>query len=277
MEPIQTARRLLYLAPGARRLMVRPWGSANSDRLSVILPTMDSSHYIDLILGYYQTIGVPTIVFVDAKSKDGTSAVAERFTQVIRIENPGTIAEEVAQQMSLAPESEFVLRMDDDELPSIGMIEFVKKKIAEKTEAEAEAYGFPRHQCAISLDGRLLRHLDHSATTDHRQWRLYRPREVRFTKQIHTSGFETNDLRLSEAPESACMIHLDWALHSYDQRKAKIQRYDAHTPGAGSCFNPYYLFEDAPGAKERFEPFDLPEFRSIARTISERFRDFCIR
>ena len=275
MESMRTARRMFSLAAAARRLMLAPRLSKKKRRLSVILPTMDSAHYIDLILGYYQKIGVPTIVFVDAKSKDDTSAVAERFSEVVRIENSGTIAEEVIQQMSYAPQSEFVLRMDDDELPSVGMMEFVRN-VAHKTEAEAEAYGFPRHQCAVSTDGRLLRHLDHSATTDHRQWRLYRPREVRFTKRIHTSGIETDDLRLLEAPDWACMIHLDWALHSHEQRSAKVQRYDAHTPGAGSFSKPYYLFEEVPGAKERFEPLDLPEFRSITRTISERFRNFCI-
>jgi glycosyltransferase involved in cell wall biosynthesis len=275
MESMRTARRMFSLAAAARRLMLAPRLSEKKRRLSVILPTMDSAHYIDLILGYYQKIGVPTIVFVDAKSKDDTSAVAERFSEVVKIENSGTIAEEVIQQMSYAPESEFVLRMDDDELPSVAMMEFVRN-VANQTEAEAGAYGFPRHQCAVSTDGRLLRHLDHSATTDHRQWRLYRPREVSFTKRIHTSGIETDDLRLLEAPDSACMIHLDWALHSHEQRRAKVQRYDAHTPGAGSFSKPYYLFEEVPGAKERFEPLDLPEFRSITRTISERFRNFCI-
>jgi hypothetical protein len=72
------------------------------------------------------------------------------------------------------------------------------------------------------------------------------------------------------------MIHLDWALHSYDQRKAKVRRYDEQTRGAGSYFGGHYLLEDVPGAKERFEPLDLPEFRAIARKISKRFRNFCM-
>lgn len=276
MGSMRTARHMFSLALAAPRRMPTPWLSEKGKLLSVILPTMDSAHYIDLILGYYEKIGVPTIVFVDTKSTDDTSAVAARFTRVIQIENPGTIAEEVIQQMSCAPELEFVLRMDDDELPSLGMMEFVRS-VTKKAKPEAAAYGFPRHQCAVSVDGRLLRHLDHSATTDHRQWRLYRPRKVRFTKRIHTSGIEIDDLRLLEAPDWACMVHLDWALHSYDQRKAKVQRYDVHTPGAGSFLRPYYLFEEVPGAKERFEPFDLPEFRSLARTISERFRNLCVK
>jgi len=153
------------------------------------------------------------------------------------------------------------------------MMRFVNQVVQQ---AEADAYGFPRHQCAVSIDGRLLRHLDHNATTEHRQWRLYRPAQARFTKRIHASGIEINDLRCVAAPDWACMIHLDWAVHNYEQRKAKIRRYDVHTPGAGSDFRPYFLFEDFPSARERFQPLELPEFRSVARSIHERFQDLCV-
>lgn len=235
---------------------------------------MNSARYIDLILEYYSSFRIPTIVFVDSKTSDNTIAVAERFTRVIPIKNPGTTVEEVIQQISCSAGSEFVLRMDDDELPSIGMIEFAKTAVQS---GSAAVYGFPRLQCAISIEGSLLEHLDHDAKNSHRQWRLYSPTKVGFTKGIHTPGI---DLALSycvPAPDDAYMIHLDWALHSYEQRKMKVARYDAHKLGAGSYFRYYYLYEDAPGANERFKLCDLPEFKLVARNIGKRFHELCIK
>jgi hypothetical protein len=246
----------------------------NSSRLSVIIPTMDSAHYIDLILEYYSSIGISTTVFVDSKTSDDTVTVAERYATVIPFDNAGATIEAVVEKLSTAGQSEFVLRLDDDELPSINMMKFVKAAIQV---GAAEVYGFPRHQCAISTDRTLLTHIDHRARTHHRQWRLYCPAKVRFTGKCHTSGVDLAGLRCVSAPDDACMIHLDWALHGYEQRKAKIARYDAHTPGAGSYFRSYYLYEDVAGASERFRPCDLPEFRSTVRSVAERFPELCIK
>jgi hypothetical protein len=234
---------------------------------------MNSARYIDLILSYYSSLDIPTTVFVDSKTIDNTSAIAERYARVVPIENQSTTSEGIIDQIAYAVQSEFVLRMDDDELPSIDMMNFVKSAVQQEG---ADAYGFPLRQCAVSIEGTLLSHIDHSDIGDKRHWRLFRPAKVRFTKRIHTPGIEVEGLHRIAAPYDACMIHLDWALHSYEQRRAKVQRYDAHTPGAGSYFRSYYLYEEVPLARQRFQSIDLPEFKSITHEILERFGELCV-
>ena len=72
------------------------------------------------------------------------------------------------------------------------------------------------------------------------------------------------------------MIHLDWAVHTYEERKAKIERYDAHTANAGSKWRHFYVYEEDPHAKKRFEIFDLPEFDTVTRNLRGRFPELCI-
>lgn len=72
------------------------------------------------------------------------------------------------------------------------------------------------------------------------------------------------------------MIHLDWAVHSYDQRLEKVQRYDAHTTDHGSIFRKFYLHEEDPDALSMLDPLPLPEFAQLSRDLRERFPELCV-
>jgi hypothetical protein len=134
----------------------------------------------------------------------------------------------------------------------------------------ADVYGFCRHQCAVSATGQLMHHRDHRAD-DHRQWRLYQSAAVRYVSRGHSPGFELNGLRIAAAPSEACMVHLDWAVHSYQARKEKVARYDRHTPNHGSAWLSFYLHEDFADAAGQFEVLDLEEFRDVSRRIACSF------
>jgi len=41
--------------------------------IKIIIPTINSAHYIDLILSYYRQIDIPVTVFVDSKTTDETA------------------------------------------------------------------------------------------------------------------------------------------------------------------------------------------------------------
>ena len=78
------------------------------------------------------------------------------------------------------------------------------------------------------------------------------------------------------------MIHLDWTLHSYADRLAKVERYDQHTrgagtrflAGAGTHFRSFYLYEDMKN-KHQFCPIDRTEFDSTTEEIRKRIFDQC--
>ena len=152
------------------------------------------------------------------------------------------------------------------------MMDFVRDAI--RTNA-VDAYSFPRHHCAVSPDGRLLRHTSLNAAAD-KQWRLYRADRVRYRITGHTPGFYLDELILADAPPEAAMIHLDWAVHSFERRKSKIERYDMHTPNDGTKFRSVYLYEEDPCHASRFRRLYLREFDRIAGTLAERFPDLTI-
>jgi hypothetical protein len=47
---------------------------------------------------------------------------------------------------------------------------------------------------------------------------------------------------------------LDWIFHSYEYRKAKIEKYERMRAGGGHAFQEYYLYEDVPGCDDYFVP-----------------------
>jgi glycosyltransferase involved in cell wall biosynthesis len=239
--------------------------------LSIVVPTINSARYIDIMLRYYCENGIGVEVFVDSKSVDSTLEIVRAYYPARSIGNESTRVGEIIEAMSIAAGSRWVLRLDDDELPSREMLAFVADAIAKD---DADAYSFARHQCAVSQSGEMLRSTAISAL-DHKQYRLYQVKKVRYISAGHTSGFLHEGLRLIDAPVDSCMIHLDWAVHSFDERQSKVRRYDAHTPGHGSAWESYYLFETDPALRRSFEPLILPEFNSVARRLSERLPELC--
>jgi len=77
-------------------------GHAHIPDLTVIVPTINSGMYIDLILGFYaQELGVPVTVFVDDKSKDNTLGVARTYAnRAVIIANESTRVGEIIEAMS---------------------------------------------------------------------------------------------------------------------------------------------------------------------------------
>lgn len=244
---------------------VRPLDRMSSLRdLTVIVPTINSARYIDIILDYYRDeLDIPVTLFIDSKTVDETPQLAaERAANVIPIQNRATRVGEIIEAMSMACTTPWILRIDDDELPSRAMIEFVARAIRSD---HADVYGFSRNQCLVSPGCGLL----HDPKSTHIQWRLYRKDRMKYISAGHTPGFQMHGLRTLEAPTDARMIHLDWALHSYDERRNKIARYDSHTANHGSIWRHYYLYEDYPDT--RFQALHVPEFDETCRRISQRF------
>src|SRR5664279_598339 len=44
--------------------------------IKIIMPTINSARYIDIILSYYRDMNIPVTVFVDSKTTDETAAIA---------------------------------------------------------------------------------------------------------------------------------------------------------------------------------------------------------
>ena len=240
--------------------------------VTVVIPTINSGRYIDIVLSYYRDRGIQTTVFVDDGSEDDTLTVAGRYAaQAISLPNPHSfLVEGLVELISRTCRTPWLLRVDDDELPSEEMLKWVEQAIHRD---DGAVYGFPRHQCAVSRSGKLVQR-NTVSPLDHIQWRLYQPSRVTYCRGVHQPGFRWQGESV-RAPVEANLIHLDWAVHTYEERRAKIERYDALVPNAGTRWRSYYLYEE----QERAEPFfemPLPEFDKTTQQIAERFRPLCV-
>jgi glycosyltransferase involved in cell wall biosynthesis len=244
------------------------------DELTIAIPTLNSARYIDITLSFYADNHIPVTVFVDARSVDDTLAVAKRFAEAVVISKPTEFMEELIEPISYLCRTPWLLRLDDDELPTLAMMKFIRQNLWDKT---TPVHGFQRHQCAVSCDGRLL---SHSAVSpyEHRQWRLYQPDRVKFSAELHTPSFEWEGMGGGGAPAEAAMIHLDWALHSYAERRRKVERYEElNALGQGKTRSyAYYFHEKESQSDNCFQELRYPEFEKPCQEISRRFKDWCV-
>jgi glycosyltransferase involved in cell wall biosynthesis len=239
----------------------------------IIVPFYNSEPYMDLVLGYYQAAGYSPICVVDRKSQDRTEEIAKSLSNsIILNESKSPVIEDMIADITGRAKSRWILRIDDDELPTKALLRYAEKMTSMN---HGDVHGFIRHQCGIRSDGLLMHHIDHSPQ-EHRQWRLYRADKVSWKSQIHSPGFHLNGLHTIHAPDSAAMIHLDWALHSHAERSRKVDRYNRVSAGAGSHWRHYYLYEDEKNFRSKFVPLQAEEFAHISSMISKRFPSNCL-
>jgi glycosyltransferase involved in cell wall biosynthesis len=244
------------------------------DRLSIIVPTINSASYIDVILKYYVDMGIPVYVFVDSQTHDGTFDIAKKYAHAEIINNSKHTIDGAIQEISRGLSAEWILRIDDDELPSEGLLSFISDHL---DNYEIEVVGFRRFQCAVSKYGNVLYSKEHS-TELHRQFRLFRPSKVHFVHTIHTPGYDLSKSKTFNAPDDAFLIHLDWAVHSYAERLRKIERYDQHTPEGGTCWRSFILYEEEnvlyPHSFARLKAW---EFSLVGKEIATRLPELCVK
>jgi hypothetical protein len=94
---------------------------------------------------------------------------------------------------------------------------------------------------------------------------------VIFHGRGHTAGFDCNEGEELVAPTASFMIHLDWVVHSREERLNKLVRYDAHTAEHGMAFRDYYLADESPDFHGDLRALPGRDFRGIGRQLIRRF------
>src|ERR1700690_3350940 len=92
--------------------------------ISIVIPTKNSARYIDIILRHYARMGLRVIPFVDDSSTDNTLSLCRAHCEHVEmISNSGGLTETMIQEISERSRTDWILRFDDDELPTNSMIE----------------------------------------------------------------------------------------------------------------------------------------------------------
>lgn len=192
-------------------------------KLSLCIATKNSANYIEKLLRVGNSFADEVIVAVDASSDDSTEEIAyEHADKVLRIESPGYVERALAWLNDQCT-GDWILRLDDDELPSVGLIELLPSLMEDR---EMTHYRLMR-RTVIGEGG-----------TDwiaQRPWwpdwklRLFRniPSIVRIPGRLH-SGYEVQGG--SRFLYRGSIYHYDFIYHDERHRRDKVRQYQRISP-----------------------------------------------
>lgn len=210
----------------------------------IVIPTLNGARWLGQLLDAYRKFGVEPLYAVDDRTDDGSLALLRaRGARIVLVHQEGFHIENgTLAQISRLVDRDWILRIDDDEFPSRGLLEW-----AEKTRAPADVLSWclPRltlyqHEGRIKYS-RVKTHYHgypHSSLIDP-QCRLYRHRDVAYVTDIHTCGFQMENV--SFAPAAAFFLHFDVLLRNPGERLAKLRRYEKVKPRSSWKFAYHYL------------------------------------
>src|SRR5215212_7898500 len=110
-------------------------------KLSLCIATKDSAEYIEKLLQVGRSLADEVVVAVDASSEDSTERICREYAdKVFRVESPGYV-ERVLAWLNEQCTGDWILRLDDDELPSEGLVRALSGLLANR---EYTHYWLPR-------------------------------------------------------------------------------------------------------------------------------------
>jgi hypothetical protein len=191
-------------------------------RVAVICISRDDTDLVATGYDYLRRMGIRLHVFLDGSSAEASKADLEAmgipFASLQA--NPARHVEALVETVSRQIESEWMLRLDNDELVNVhGLIETaIRTLLDDGTECFAI-----RRSWVLLRDG--VPHVGESdfIGPDH-QWRLFRHRRVRFHGRIHTPAFDPPD-RAAYLSASSRLYHFDWVVRPEAYRREKVRFY----------------------------------------------------
>jgi hypothetical protein len=238
------------------------------DGFRVVVPTRDSAAWIAMVADAYRRVGVRPLFVVDKRSTDGTDAVlAGAGADISHVVPVDDCVEDIIWRIPALTDARWVLRMDDDEMPSAGLLQWVRANLGALTLPKV---AFPRRWALYARGGRLsyaehkqLYYMQSRPDLLDPQVRLFRPDKVKYVRKIHTPGFSI-DGGMHIAPREAYICHFDWIARTFEERHAKLMRYELALPGCGSSLLHFYLPELVHPLDRCEVPFETDEFDSLA-------------
>jgi glycosyltransferase involved in cell wall biosynthesis len=212
----------------------------------IVIPTLNGARWLGQMLDSYRAMGLEPIYAVDSRTADGTlDLLRARGAQVIPVHQSSSHIENgIFEQISPYIKSEWVMRLDDDEFPTPGLVRW-----AQQTKSPRHVLHWCISRLTLYRENDRIKYsrakthyhsLPNSRLIDP-QGRLYRHREVTYITDLHSPGF-TKDGQCY-APHHAYFLHFDALLRSPRERFDKLQRYEQIKPRSSLKFAHHYLPE----------------------------------
>ena len=226
---------------------------------TIIIPIFDEKHVLAFSNHYFGLHNLQPIYALDSKRIRRRDEVQKLLNREVAIyENPGNCIEASYQNLAALSPTDWILRIDCDEIPNPAMMNYCNQFVANPTDAYC---GFDRDDLRWN-ENHLEKVKVGFAFVDN-QFRLFNRNKVKFVNRIHTPGFDVLKWKLPflplwNAPRSARIYHLQRPFLSDTERAMKIARYDA--AGQDKKFHEW-------GQKSekdiRWAPFHDQEFQNI--------------
>ena len=231
--------------------------------MTLVVPTINSASWIGEIFHFYREVGVDPLFAIDTRSSDGTEKCSPISARAWR-RSPLLRAASIAfPAIAASSPTEWLLRLDDDELPSGALLRWLGEV---DLDAPVDVYGFPRCQLVLDEKQRLMRSRFISfgpAAEFDRQWRMFRRDRAVYSDQLHSPGLVIQSG--AGAPDDALILHFDWIIRSYEERLSKFARYRDQSGNAALRARHYGIWEDIPLAWHAFEPVESEKLAAFAR------------
>jgi hypothetical protein len=192
-------------------------------KLSLCIATKNSAEYVEKLLRVGRSFADEVVVAVDASSNDLTERVCnEHADKVFRVESPGYV-ERILPWLNEQCTGDWILRLDDDELPSVGLIEILPALMNDR---EITHYHLRRRTIIGEVRTEWIAQ---------RPWwpdwklRLFRniPSIVRIPGRLHT-GYEVQGA--SRFLYRGSIYHYDFVYHDEQRRREKVRQYEIISP-----------------------------------------------
>jgi hypothetical protein len=236
----------------------------------IVIPTRDSAVWIGTFAAAYRKANIEPLYLCDTRSSDGTISILKSINaDIVLVEPAFDRVECMLSTTKKCVQADWVIRFDDDEMPSTSLIKWLDASLPILTKptiafSRRDAF-FVRGQLSYSrLEDYFFYPQDPSYLGP--QWRGFRPQEVEFHDQLHSPGFSASNAVF--APPGAFFTHFDWILRSFWQRVKKIERYEAQSLGGGWGLARFYLPELHTEHDLRWTPFEDDEFQTLSRVAA---------
>ena len=195
---------------------------------TIIVPVFEETDALAFSNYYFNRMGLQPIFALDSKRLNRKAEVTKILGRTPLVyENPGSCIEASYAKLAALSPSDWILRVDCDEVPNAEMLRHCKRFVAKPSDAYC---GYDRDD--LLWRGNHFERLKYSPLFVDSQYRLFNRSKVKFISRIHTPGFYMPKWKVPflpgwNAPPTARLYHLQRVFITQQQRAEKLNRYNS--------------------------------------------------